>query len=81
MTTQFLIESEVAKRTRISLGTLGRWRIENKGPRYLKFGSLVRYSEDDLTVWETTLPAGGSGIQRTIPAATRQPPALPKAAL
>lgn len=81
MTTQFLTESEVAERTRISLGTLRRWRTENKGPRYLKFGSLVRYSEDDLTAWEANLPAGGSSIQRKNPTAVRQSPALRKAAL
>jgi excisionase family DNA binding protein len=67
MTTRFFTESEVAERTRISLGTLRRWRLENKGPRYFKFGSLVRYSEDDLAVWESSQPAGGDGSQRIAP--------------
>ncbi len=67
MTTRFFTESEVAERTRISLGTLRRWRLENKGPRYFKFGSLVRYSEDDLAAWESSRPAGGDGSQRIAP--------------
>ncbi len=59
MSRPFLTESEVAERTRISLGTLRRWRLENRGPRYHKFGSLVRYAEDDLTVWQEAQPRGG----------------------
>ena len=39
---------QVSERTRISLATLRRWRLENKGPKYHKFGSLVRYDEDEL---------------------------------
>jgi hypothetical protein len=41
--TRFLTETEVSEFTRISLGTLRRWRLENKGPKFHKFGSLVRY--------------------------------------
>jgi len=48
MSTRYFTESEVAERTRISLGTLRRWRMENKGLRYFKFGYLVSYSEDHL---------------------------------
>jgi excisionase family DNA binding protein len=60
MSRRFLTENEVAERTQISLGTLRRWRLENRGPRYHKFGSLVRYAEDDLTVWQEAQPRGGS---------------------
>jgi len=31
MSTRFLTEFDVADRTQISLGTLRRWRLENKG--------------------------------------------------
>jgi len=71
MTTRFLTESQVSERTRISLGTLRRWRLENKGPRYHKFGSLVRYAEDDLTNWEDAQPIGGVDETRHGPATAK----------
>jgi excisionase family DNA binding protein len=68
MSIRFLTESEVAERTQISLGTLRRWRLENKGPQYHKFGSLVRYAEDELTNWEDAQPRGGVDSPRLGPA-------------
>lgn len=59
MNKRFLTETEVAERTKISLGTLRRWRLENRGPHYYKFGSLVRYAEDELLVWQEAQPRGG----------------------
>lgn len=59
MSPHFLTESEVSERTRISLATLRRWRLENRGPKYSKFGSLVRYAEDELAQWEQAQPCGG----------------------
>ncbi len=47
MSIRFLTETEVSERTHISLGTLRRWRLENKGPHYHKFGWLVHY----FTAW------------------------------
>jgi excisionase family DNA binding protein len=78
MSIRFLTETEVAERTHISLGTLRRWRLENKGPRYHKFGSLVRYPEDGLTDWEDMQPGGGSGVPRIGPASARPSPRLRK---
>ena len=60
MSTQFLTEVEVAQRTHISLATLRRWRLENRGPKFRKFGSLVRYAEEELTRWEQAQPSGGA---------------------
>jgi hypothetical protein len=68
---RFLTETEVSQRTHISLGTLRRWRLENKGPRYHKFGWLVRYAEDDLKDWEQAQPGGGSGVPRIGPSSVR----------
>ncbi len=76
MSARFLTETEVSERTHISLGTLRRWRLENRGPRYHKFGWLVRYPEDDLTDWENTQPRGGSGVPRIGPASVRPSPRL-----
>jgi len=61
MSTRFLTECEVSERTHISLATLRRWRLENRGPKYHKFGSLVRYGEEELTLWEEAQPIGGEG--------------------
>jgi predicted DNA-binding transcriptional regulator AlpA len=74
MSTRFLTEFDVAERTQISLGTLRRWRLENKGPKYHKFGSLVRYDEEELTAWEQAQPAGGAGTPRIGPASEQLAP-------
>lgn len=67
MSERFFTEEEVAERTRISLGTLRRWRLENRGPKFHKFGSLVRYAEDELLAWEEAQPIGGDGSRPRIP--------------
>jgi predicted DNA-binding transcriptional regulator AlpA len=73
MNERFLTENEVAERTRISLATLRRWRLENRGPKYRKFGSLVRYAEDELVAWEEAQPAGGDvSRQRILPQSGRE---------
>ena len=64
VTTRFLTEIDVSERTRVSVATLRRWRLENKGPRFHKFGSLVRYAEEDLTSWQDAQPTGGENPDR-----------------
>jgi predicted DNA-binding transcriptional regulator AlpA len=72
MSTQFLTEVEVAQRTHISLATLRRWRLENRGPIFRKFGSLVRYAEEELNRWEQAQPCGGENIaERFMPQPVR----------
>jgi len=68
---RFLTETEVAERTQISLATLRRWRLENRGPLYRKFGSLVRYAEDELANWENSQPLGGGSGPKIGPASAR----------
>lgn len=63
---RFLTEREVSQRTHISLATLRRWRLENRGPKYYKFGSLVRYDEDELSCWEQAQPSGGEAVAEPI---------------
>ena len=77
MSTQFLTEAEVAERTHISLATLRRWRLERRGPTYRKFGSLVRYDEDDLAAWEHAQPAGGTEPGRIGPVSEQSMPVRP----
>lgn len=59
-TGMLLTESEVADRLRVSLACLRRWRLERRGPRFLKVGSLVRYPAEELKHWIGSLPAGGT---------------------
>lgn len=47
----FLTAAEAATLLRVSLVTLGRWRIEGCGPRFRKFGRRVVYLRDDLISW------------------------------
>jgi excisionase family DNA binding protein len=68
MTEKFLTEKEVSQCTRISLGTLRRWRLEHRGPQYHKFGSLIRYAESDLDLWLESQPCGGDAHDRKQPA-------------
>jgi excisionase family DNA binding protein len=55
-----MTELEVAERLRVSLACLRRWRLEKRGPRFLKVGSLVRYPTEELEHWISSLPAGGT---------------------
>lgn len=57
-----LTEPEVAHRLRVSLACLRRWRLERRGPCFLKVGSLVRYPAEELSRWIASLPAGGTVI-------------------
>jgi excisionase family DNA binding protein len=59
----FLTEKEVAKQISVSLGSLRRWRLLQRGPRFLKLGGLVRYRPEDLQQWMDSLPAGGAAHQ------------------
>lgn len=81
MNRRFLTESEVAERTKISLGTLRRWRLENRGPHYYKFGSLVRYAEDELIVWLDAQPRGGDDPQKLGPSPESRPTTAARAAI
>jgi excisionase family DNA binding protein len=60
MTGTLLTEPEVGERLRVSLACLRRWRLERRGPRFIKVGSLVRYPADELDRWIDALPAGGT---------------------
>lgn len=55
----FLTEKEVANQITVSLASLRRWRLMQRGPRFVKVGALVRYRPEDLEQWMESLPAGG----------------------
>ena len=60
----FLTEKDVAEQIKVSLASLRRWRLLQRGPRFIKVGALVRYRAEDLEQWLETLPAGGASPQR-----------------
>lgn len=43
-----LRESEAAKRLGVTARTLGQWRWQRRGPRYVKVGTAVRYRLEDV---------------------------------
>ena len=53
----FLTEREVAKQIRVSLASLRRWRLLQRGPRFIKAGALVRYRPEDLEQWMENFPS------------------------
>lgn len=54
-----LTETEVSKQLRVSLAALRKWRVMNRGPQFLKIGSLVRYRQGDIDIWLAAVPVGG----------------------
>jgi hypothetical protein len=54
-----MTERQVSKQIQVSLAALRKWRVERRGPRFVKVGALVRYRPDDLTAWMEALPTGG----------------------
>ena len=43
-----MTEQDVSKRLNVSVASLRRWRLTKRGPAFLKVGSLVRYSPEEL---------------------------------
>ena len=60
----FLTEKELAQQIKVSLASLRRCRLLQRGPRFIKVGALGRYRAEDLEQWLETLPAGGTASQR-----------------
>ena len=48
MTNHILTEREAARRLRVSVSLLRKWRRSLGGPPFLKLGAAVRYAERDL---------------------------------
>jgi predicted DNA-binding transcriptional regulator AlpA len=54
-----LNEYQIAEMLNVSTGTICRWRLLHRGPKFLKLGNLVRYREADVLSWLQTRPMGG----------------------
>jgi excisionase family DNA binding protein len=61
-----LTETDVAELLRVSLASVRRWRLEKRGPTFVKVGTCVRYRPEDLEAWIGSLPTGsGSHSNQT----------------
>lgn len=58
-----LVEDDVAQLLTVSVAALRRWRVERRGPKYIKLGALVRYRRSDVELWISTRPSGGEADQ------------------
>jgi predicted DNA-binding transcriptional regulator AlpA len=56
-------ETEVEALTGLRVKTLQRWRLMNKGPRFVRAGRCVRYPSSFLNEWLNSLPSGGAPRQ------------------
>lgn len=54
-----LTEKELSIQLHVSLACVRRWRLEQRGPRFVKIGSLVRYRPEDIADWIRTRSTGG----------------------
>ena len=64
MPDSLLTEIEIAKHLHVSVACVRRWRLERRGPRFLKIGALVRYRREDVEDWINARPAGGPRCTR-----------------
>jgi hypothetical protein len=49
---EYLTQSELARRWRLSHRTLERWRCDGKGPTHLKIGGRVLYRLSEVEAFE-----------------------------
>jgi excisionase family DNA binding protein len=47
----FYSQKQTAKYLNVSEAALRKWRREKRGPRWARFGRLVRYAAQDLNNW------------------------------
>ena len=60
-----LNEHDVARMTSMSVATIRRWRLLQRGPKYIKIGAAVRYKPEDFARWLNSRPAmGGNQEER-----------------
>ena len=46
-----LTDREVAVLTGFTVTTVKKWRLSNRGPKYIKIGTSVRYKPRDVVAW------------------------------
>ncbi len=55
-----LNDRQVAELLGVSLATVRRWRLLNRGPRFLKLGASCKYRASDVANWLESRPSGGA---------------------
>lgn len=65
---KLMTEEEVSKALNVSIAALRRWRLQHRGPVFIKVGSLVPYRPEDLELWLTGQPTGGDSDRGATPA-------------
>lgn len=48
----YMTPQELARRLRISTGTLANWRLRGEGPKFMKIGKKVLYPMDEVAAYE-----------------------------
>jgi excisionase family DNA binding protein len=51
MSTEYLTLSELSKRLKLSRTSIWKLRKEHRDFPYVKFGSAIRFIEEDVNVW------------------------------
>lgn len=46
-----LTQAEVAEQLKVSPRTMEAWRVAGFGPRFVRVGRSVRYSQEEVTRW------------------------------
>lgn len=59
-----LTPEELAAQLQVSQSALAKWRMRNKGPRHIKVGSLVRYSNEAVLEWLEECESNGDTTER-----------------
>ena len=63
-TNALLTDRDVAQRLAVSVAAVRRWRLEQRGPQFIKVGRvLVRYQEEAVDAWITSRPTGGDRLE------------------
>lgn len=52
MDKEFIDENTLAERWKLTKKTLRVWRMQGKGPKYIKIGKLIRYPMADILEYE-----------------------------
>ncbi|MFN5080833.1 MAG: hypothetical protein ACK5RH_09965 [Burkholderiales bacterium] len=61
MSEQFLSELDLAARWAMSSKTLTGWRVQRRGPPFVKLGKMVRYAMSDVLEFER------NGLRKPVP--------------
>lgn len=63
---KLMMEQDVAEMLNVTVSAVRRWRVENRGPEYLKVGSLVRYRPTDVKKWLSSLARSATPVSQKL---------------